>query len=579
MANFQPTDVQKIFSSDNLYYADQFKTLQDAVNAVPVTGGKVILSSRVYSLSAPLDLKSNIWIEGTGYGSVIRPSSAWTGGALLRAFYCKNILITSLKVEGSGRAERGIRFSQCSKSSVHDVIISNCTKHGILVDGAVPPAPPCPTDPPEFLPASTEIHIHGNTITGCENGIMCTRGLRNSTISDNTILYTKEAGDAVPAGIKIAVVGVVSSIEYPVPSSDNTITGNTISGFWTGILLEDGHQRNTVGNNTVNNCEFGIYLSSSDPYSSISEDNVVQGNTIANTNDSGIVLYGARSNIVSNNTLSDCGVTNTVPQVYLQQLVATSGTEFSSDHNIVSSNSFRLTDITSTCPSITISNYENPTSGAQINIGNIVTSNVRNGDQPINVDITTNVVANNYPRTADLGSLPDFDSGVFPVDNSGLQNRNQYFLAKQLIHNLNTRDLESQIQLSTEEPLLPEDVEISSDPCAPPPPGGYFRSRVWLFNGSAGGTGIDDISNGFRVVCSDENTIDFYVRAHPTLTDGELSTEQGYLFHDFDPDYEQESGEGNGARGLYIQGVPDYVKRGIAVTKIWCRIILRKTSV
>lgn len=591
MPSYKTTKVQELTSS--LIYADQYPTLQAAINALPLTGGTVILPAKSFTIYDPVYIGSNTTIQGMGYGSVVRSGKPDIGMFVVKEQ--SRVAFTNFRLEGSGgstnAAFAGITIQQSDYVFLDSLILANFLGRGVralTVEGLpgtdVDCPPGCEPSLTNFISSCTHVHIQNNSFLNVNAAILCRRGVINSVISNN-VCNGFASGDGV--GIELTASTDVKGLYHS--TSQVTISGNTLVGFGShGIMVACGSY-NVISSNVITDVKkSGIackLLESNDEYNNGTssrviptvdcQQNTITGNTIVRSGLDGILISGSGGNTITGNSIEDSAynATGTYDHVSIQHKDYTnvdSLTYKGASNNIVTGNTIRkLSTLSKACRAV----YVDPTTNndAALNYGNIITTNTIVGDQIISADQIQNIVEHNYPRTSSVDRPPDFDTLVFQVDNqNGAQN--DYFLARQFEHNLNTRDLETEIQLSITEPLAAPESG-SDDPCAPPPPGGVFQGIVWSVNSGNGGNSADstfDLQNDFRVVFPDENVMNFYIKAHASVDSKGVTSDKRYIFHDFDPDNPE---------ALVVSGKPNYVDRGIAVKKAWFRIVLRKTSV
>jgi parallel beta-helix repeat protein len=124
--------------------------------------------------------------------------------------------------------------------------------------------------------------IWDNTFSGNYFGVQLYSS-GNSTLTNNTALNSEATG-----------IGVRSLSCY------NTLTDNTVSNNWGGILIHTLSNHNTLTNNVVNSSDlYGIEL-----YDSC-EHNILTNNTVSYTTTDGIFLDSSNNNTLTNNTASN----------------------------------------------------------------------------------------------------------------------------------------------------------------------------------------------------------------------------------------------------------------------------------
>jgi len=121
------------------------------------------------------------------------------------------------------------------------------------------------------------------------NVIWLAGGVTNTEVANNSMLTLS---DPVLDGIALDQALVA------VPDTGNRISGNTISGYERGIVLQNASQNTVVSNAVVQSNTNGIYLN-------LASSNTVSSNTLADNADAGILLIGSVGNTLSKNALTD----------------------------------------------------------------------------------------------------------------------------------------------------------------------------------------------------------------------------------------------------------------------------------
>jgi len=226
-----------------------------ALNALPETGGEVVILDGIYNITASINiLKNNVSIRGNGNATILKRK------------------YNSTDTE-SGPTAMGL-ITLNGKSG--------CKIQGLQIDGNKG------TYKANYNCGIYLYSSSGNTITGntCTNnnydGIHLTSSSNYNTVTDNTCNNNS--------------VGI-----FLYSSSNNTVTGNTCNNNIDGIYLHSSSNNNTITSNTCNNDDFGIHLYSS-------SNNTVTGNTCNNNNYDGIFLYSSSNNTVTGNTCNNNSV-------------------------------------------------------------------------------------------------------------------------------------------------------------------------------------------------------------------------------------------------------------------------------
>ncbi|MBW2638459.1 MAG: right-handed parallel beta-helix repeat-containing protein [Deltaproteobacteria bacterium] len=100
-------------------------TIEEAINSLPASGGRVVLSEGNFVLSSSIDIsKSSVSLEGSGAGTVIK--GAIDTSYIKIGYGCGDIKISNLKLVGSDQTSgRGIEAIGRSDAKVK-VTITNC---------------------------------------------------------------------------------------------------------------------------------------------------------------------------------------------------------------------------------------------------------------------------------------------------------------------------------------------------------------------------------------------------------------------------------------------------------------------
>ncbi len=258
---------------------DQEEIIQ-ALNALPATGGEVVILDGTYNITASINIpKNNVSLRGNGNATILKrmyDSTDTDNGPTARGLITLN--------EKSGCKIQGL---QIDGNKATYTASYNC---GI------------------YLVLSSNNTVTGNTCNNSDYSIYL-YGASNNTIIGNTCNNSNY-------GIYLA------------SSSNNTITGNTCNNSNYGICLYESNNNNTVTGNTCNNnYNSGIYLYSA-------SNNTITGNT-CNNNYYGIYLASSSNNTIIGNT---CIRGTGTPEDYTtdQYTILLSGTY--NEYNLISLN-------------------------------------------------------------------------------------------------------------------------------------------------------------------------------------------------------------------------------------------------
>jgi len=306
---------------------DQEEIIQ-ALNALPATGGEVVILDGTYNITASIHIpKDNVSIRGSGNATTLKRmhnSTDTDNGSTARGLITLNkksgCKIQGLQIDGNKATyTASYNFGIFLKSSSDNTITCNTcnnSNNGIRFDSS-----------------SNRNIVTGNTCNNnSNNGIRFDLSSNNNTVTGNTCnnnsngIYLYESSNNVVTGntCNNNYYGIFSY-----SSSDNTITGNTCNNNNNGIRLYSSSSNNTATGNTCNNNNYGIYLYSS------SRNNTVTGNTCNNNS------HGIRLNVSSNNntiTGNTCIRGTGTPEDYTtdQHTILLSGAN--NNYNLISSN-------------------------------------------------------------------------------------------------------------------------------------------------------------------------------------------------------------------------------------------------
>jgi parallel beta-helix repeat protein len=250
---------------------DQEEIIQ-ALNALPETGGEVVILDGTYNVTASINVpKNNVSIRGNGNATILKRmynSTNTDSGSTARGLITLNeksgCKIQGLQIDGNKATyTASYNYGICLYSSSNNTITGNtCNNNNIGI---------------RFDSSSNKNIVTDNTCNSNGNGIRFDSSSNDNTIADNTCNNNSSNGI------------------YLSSSSDNTVTGNTCNNNYYGIFLYSS-SNNTIIGNTCNNSNNGIrlYLSSNN--------NTVTGNTCNNNSSNGIYLYSSSNNTVTGNT-------------------------------------------------------------------------------------------------------------------------------------------------------------------------------------------------------------------------------------------------------------------------------------
>ena len=244
--------------------------IQAAINALPSTGGEVVVLDGIYHITASINVnKKNVTLRGNGNATVLK--RMWSGsnnnGVIqVSNSYChiENFYINGNKENYNGGNNFGIYLSGNNTNTTITGNICNGNNNSGIYLGS----------------DSTNNTVTGNTCNNNSYGINLYNTNTNTTITEN----------------------ICNNNSYGIylynNNAHNTITGNICNGNNSYGIHLYSNNTNTVTGNTCNNNNSGIYLTRTDA-------STITGNICNGNNNSGIHLYSNNTNTVTGNTCNN----------------------------------------------------------------------------------------------------------------------------------------------------------------------------------------------------------------------------------------------------------------------------------
>ncbi|MCL2107823.1 MAG: hypothetical protein FWH20_00565 [Oscillospiraceae bacterium] len=238
--------------------------INNAINALPASGGKIILREGTYTLGATVNMnKNNVTLEGMGKSTILQRSGQIIEGTALN---CTIKGLTFNRMSGDGYVFRILNTSQT-------LICENVFNGGTM------------------LVSGNDVVVKGNFFKNSQLRIDAS----NSTVIGNVVDSSNSEG--------INVIG-----------RNVAVTGNKCFGCLTGISLNPHYEHegcSVVGNVCVD-CNAGIVIMTN--RNNISGNNIIRGTGLASnytTTQYSIELQsGAQGNFVIGNNILGKAVTN-----------------------------------------------------------------------------------------------------------------------------------------------------------------------------------------------------------------------------------------------------------------------------
>lgn len=294
---------------------DQWE-FEDAVNALPSTGGEIVVLDGTYIMGASFNIeKDNVSIKGNGASTVIQrgfdsrnyypDEILGTVGIFSNNCCLDSITIDANKAAYSSENNRGILVNGNSNSIINCVIkdaayecIESVQSFGLKIQGCtISGANNCGI---QLVGASVELPvICGNYINGCTLGI----GAGGSPVITGNALYNNEVGISASVTSSASVISgnyiyQSTNVGIGINSGEITITGNTICRSGTAsISIARAANYCTISGNTltwVTESDVPIVFERSNIDQQYAENIVIVGNifggkTVTDPNGSNII--------------------------------------------------------------------------------------------------------------------------------------------------------------------------------------------------------------------------------------------------------------------------------------------------
>lgn len=266
---------------------DDHVEIQAAIDALPATGGRVILLDGTFNVNKGTGVGDNciyidaddITMEGQGAATKLVMGNNQDSNVIGIAAGHSNIIIHKLDIDGNrdNNVDTGAHDTCCIRAyGIVNLEVSSCYLHDAVVCG--------------LLAQATMSRATNNLVEHCASAGIEFTGDYGNIVAFNTLRCTVDDRDGVHA-IEINTSEYCSII-------GNTIENATASGGWQdGILIWTGAGFCSVVGNTFHNMRrYGFHL--------MNEGNLLAGNTLRLCTDNLIEPNASRSLIFSNQFIS-----------------------------------------------------------------------------------------------------------------------------------------------------------------------------------------------------------------------------------------------------------------------------------
>ncbi|MDD4985453.1 MAG: right-handed parallel beta-helix repeat-containing protein [Dehalococcoidales bacterium] len=116
--------------------------IQEAIDALPASGGRVVLSEGIFTVNDRIDVSSNTTLSGSGWGTILRvvPATFPDNISVIRLSSVSESIVRDLLIDGewdNGRVNNdlGIELRDCTDCLVENVYVMECRGQGIVTGG------------------------------------------------------------------------------------------------------------------------------------------------------------------------------------------------------------------------------------------------------------------------------------------------------------------------------------------------------------------------------------------------------------------------------------------------------------
>lgn len=252
--------------------------INQALNALPAAGGKVLLLAGTYTLAGGVLMPLSAVLAGEGNGTVVKLRNGHNANVSLikNKDYAHKTCIRDLSIDGNKEGQTsgnviGIEWAGESLANLtayhrmHNVGITN-TNLGV------------------FLQFTHSCSIFQNMLSG-SGGILITRVSTNASVIGNTINYV-----AVGSGDGVVIQSEDSTL---VKVNGTLVVGNQMQNCQRGVHIGEGTQMCVVESNAISSCHIGISIASaSNETLRLATGHLISGNSVIAPQTTAIEMTG-----------------------------------------------------------------------------------------------------------------------------------------------------------------------------------------------------------------------------------------------------------------------------------------------
>jgi len=226
-------------------------SIQEGINMLPSDGGVVFIKEGTYIITEQINItKSNVAIQGTGYGTKIETNTA--GIKLIKCVGADYTTIRDIQVDGNNVSAAAIWLENSSNCIIEGCFIHNANNAVYQWENAG--------------------NSNDNTILNNKLDTFTVSAIELNLGGDRSIIVGNSITGAGNYGISIAAANYCSIIGNNITNSTNsgilgaigytTITGNVCDGNGTYGIEIDAGDKNIISSNSLYNNTTAAYLDS-----------------------------------------------------------------------------------------------------------------------------------------------------------------------------------------------------------------------------------------------------------------------------------------------------------------------------